>query len=105
MTDDQGNLTPLEQGFLATVRAIHDKQNAVDAMIGEATQAVIADMGTSDPDVVMPVLMQRVRERDDIAQALLDLEITRALRDCAIADGWQPVDETGDVWERTKDAS
>lgn len=96
MTDDDHPRR--KPGHIATLRQIHEQQRRIDALIQPLVEDAVADAG-NDPEASFALIRQRVQEHVEVQQAILDLEVTRLLRERMIAAGWQPGDATEDPRE------
>ena len=92
------DFTRRKPSHIATLRHIHEKQRVIDRLLQPLVEQALAEVG-NDPDATYDLIKQRVHEHAEIQQAILDLEVTRRLREQMIAKGWNPADEPSDSWE------
>lgn len=96
MTTDNADMpTPSTPSHIATLRQIQEKQREIDKLIQPLVEQAITEVG-NDPDASFLLIKQRVQDHAEIQQAILDLEVTRRLREQMIAAGWNPVDDIDD---------
>lgn len=93
--DNPDTHTDRNPGQIASLRQIQEQQRAIDALIQPLVEQAYAEVG-HDPDASFALISERVGQHAGIQQAILDLEVTRLLREHMIAAGWNPTDDTSD---------
>ena len=94
-TNDDDNQTRRAPSHIASLRQIREQQRAIDALIQPLVEQAYAEVG-NDPDASFALIKRRVGQHAGIQQAILDLEVTRLLREHMIAAGWNPAEDTVD---------
>ena len=92
-TDNPCKHTGRNTGHIASLRQIREQQRAIDALVQPLVEQAYAEVG-NDPEASFALIKARVGQDAGIQQAILDLEVTRLLREHMIAAGWNPTDDT-----------
>src|SRR5688500_8056843 len=99
MRTDPSDLTQVEQGYLAIVREIRDREQVVVGLMRPLIARARTEAGNNHSAVVA-LTQQIVEGRDDVKGAIVRFTKLKTIRTQLIRNGFIPSDATGSTWKQ-----